>query len=189
MKKKIAIITTHPIQYNAPLFKLLQTRGLIDIKVFYTWGESVLKNKFDPGFGKVIDWDIPLLQGYEYEFLENISSNPGSHYFKGIINPFIIRNIKSFKPDAVLVYGWSFHSHLKVMSHFKNKIPVLFRGDSNLLDEKHFLKGIIRKYILRWVYGKTDYAIYVGKNNYEYFLYAGMKKERLSKKPIYRRQF
>ena len=64
MKKKLAIVTTHPIQYNAPVFSLLHENNIIEIKVFYTWGASVLENKFDPGFQKEIKWDIPLLSGY-----------------------------------------------------------------------------------------------------------------------------
>ncbi len=41
--KRLAIVTTHPIQYNAPLFELLAKRNKIDIRVFYTWGEAVLQ--------------------------------------------------------------------------------------------------------------------------------------------------
>ena len=113
--KRLAIITTHPIQYNAPLFKLIQERGNIQVKVFYTWGEAVLKNKFDPGFGQHISWDIPLLDGYDYSFEKNISTNPGSHHFKGIDNPDLIGNITAWNADAVLVYGWCFKSHLKAI--------------------------------------------------------------------------
>ncbi|MCB0710584.1 MAG: glycosyltransferase family 1 protein, partial [Chitinophagaceae bacterium] len=69
--KRLAIITTHPIQYNAPLFQLLAQRENIAIKVFYTWGDTVLKEKYDPGFQKNIEWDIPLLEGYDYAFVEN----------------------------------------------------------------------------------------------------------------------
>ena len=177
--KKLAIITTHPIQYNAPLFKLLNERGKIQIKVFYTWGEEVLKDKFDPGFGKTIQWDIPLLKGYDYEFLENIAVDKGSHHFKGIDNPHIIEKIEKFTPDAVLVYGWSFKSHLKVLQYFKNKIPVLFRGDSTLLDESSFLSSLKRNLFLRWVYRYVDIALYVGKNNFDYFRKAGLKKNQL----------
>src|SRR5665647_1236493 len=101
--KRLAIVTTHPIQYNAPLFELLSQRKNIEIKVFYTWGESVLQEKYDPGFGKVIQWDIPLLKGYEYEFLKNTADDKGSHHFNGIINPHIIDSIKNYNPDAVLV--------------------------------------------------------------------------------------
>ncbi|MGN6533252.1 MAG: glycosyltransferase family 1 protein, partial [Ginsengibacter sp.] len=84
---RLAIITTHPIQYNAPLFSLLAKRNTINIKVFYTWGEKVLQDKFDPGFGKNINWDIPLLEGYDFQFVSNISADPGSHHFGGIDNP------------------------------------------------------------------------------------------------------
>jgi glycosyltransferase involved in cell wall biosynthesis len=176
---RLAIITTHPIQYNAPLFELLSQRNTVIIKVFYTWGKSVLEDKYDPGFGKVIQWDIPLLKGYDYEFLENIAKDKGSHHFKGIDNPHIIEVIEKFKPNAILVYGWSFKSHLKVLRYFKNKIPVLFRGDSTLLDESGYLSSIKRNLFLRWVYRHIDVALYVGKHNYDYYIKAGLKKAKL----------
>ena len=177
--KKLAIITTHPIQYHAPLYELLTSRGHLSLKVFYTWGESVLKDKYDPGFGKVVVWDIPLLQGYDYTFLENISTDKGSHHFNGIINPDIISTVQAYQPDAVLVYGWSFSSHLKLMRAFKGRVPVLFRGDSTLLDEAGGFSRLKRRLFLRWVYRYIDYALYVGKNNADYFLKAGLKKRQL----------
>ena len=51
MNKKLAIISTHPIQYNAPLFKLLADRRNIDIKVFYTFSQSQIGGQYDSGFG------------------------------------------------------------------------------------------------------------------------------------------
>jgi glycosyltransferase involved in cell wall biosynthesis len=179
-KKKLAIITTHPIQYNAPLFKLLAQRKKLSIKVFYTWGETVLNSKYDPGFRKEIKWDIPLLEGYEYEFLENKATDKGSHHFKGIDNPQIINALENYSPDAILVYGWSFKSHLKLLRYFHNKVPVFFRGDSTLLnDTPGGLKSLIRKIFLKWVYKHIDYAFYVGKNNCEYYKNAGLKPEQL----------
>jgi len=179
MKKRLAIITTHPIQYNAPLFALLTERGIIDLKVFYTWGETVLENKYDPGFGKIINWDIDLLKGYQYEFIENVAADKGSHHFKGIDNPGLIRKIQVYKPDAILVYGWPLKSHYKVMRYFKGKIPVLFRGDSHLLDQKNGLKSFIRSIVLKWVYRYVDIAFYVGKSNYDYYRAAGLKEDQL----------
>ncbi len=177
--KRLAIITSHPIQYNAPLFEWLAGRKKIEIRVFYTWGTSVLQNKYDPGFGKVIEWDIPLLQGYPYEFLENTAADKGSHHFNGIINPDIIATVTKYRPDALLVYGWSFKSHLSVMRHFKNKIPILFRGDSTLLDESSFLQSLKRTLFLRWVYRHIDIALYTGKSNYQYFRKAGIRSRQL----------
>jgi glycosyltransferase involved in cell wall biosynthesis len=177
--KRLAIITTHPIQYHAPVFKLLNERKKIVSKVFYTWSQSENGNKFDPGFGKEIEWDIPLLEGYEYSFTKNIATDAGTHHFKGIINPALIAEIEAWKPDAILVYGWSFKSHLKCLKYFHKRIPVYFRGDSTLLDEEGGIKKIARRFFLKWIYRYIDIAFYVGTQNKLYFLKHGLKDDQL----------
>lgn len=179
---KLAIITTHPIQYYAPIFKLLHQRKKIDVKVFYTWGESAA-NKYDPEFGKAIVWDIPLLDGYPFEWVKNISPDAGSHHFKGIINPDLITQVNTYKPDAILVIGWAYDSHLKALRYFKNKLPVLFRGDSTLLNENGSLKSIIKTIFLKWVYSHVSHAFYNGINNKAYFKKYGLKETQLSFAP------
>ena len=150
-------------------------------KIFYTWGETVLQSKFDPGFKKEIEWDIPLLEGYEYEFLKNTAKEKGSHHYKGIVNPGIVKKINEWQPEAILVYGWKFQSHLKVLRHFKNKIPVWFRGDSTMLDERKNLKSFFKNVFLRWLYKNIDIAFYTGSNNKDYFLQNGLKSHQLVK--------
>ena len=181
MKSRLAIITSHPIQYNAPLFALLAQETDIELMVFYTWGESCLGEKYDPDFGKVIEWDIPLLDGYNYTFVNNTSSDPGSHHFKGIINPSLNQEIEAWQPDSIWIWGWAFDSHLKVMRHFKGKVPVWFRGDSTLLDEpKGFsLRTIARRIFLTWVYRHVDKSFYVGTHNKAYFKKHGLKESQL----------
>lgn len=177
--KKLAIITTHPIQYNAPLFRMLNERKKISARVFYTWGEDVLIEKYDPGFGKNVSWDIPLLEGYDHVFLKNISKTPGSHHYNGIDNPDLINEIVEWKPDAVLVYGWAFKSHSKALRYFKSKIPVLFRGDSTSIKNLNPAKKLVRKFFLRWIYSHIDYALYVGTNNRLYYEDLGIKAKQL----------
>lgn len=179
--RRLAVLTTHPIQYNAPVFKLLTTRGNILLKVFYSWGEASSKSKYDPGFGRTILWDIPLEEGYEYEFLENISSDPGSSHFNGIDNPYMIATIEKWKPDCILIFGWSFKSHLKALRYFKHKIPVFFRGDSTLLDEPigFSIKKIVRRLWLTWVYWHVDIVLFTGQANRHYFEKHGLSKDQL----------
>ncbi|MCC8425740.1 glycosyltransferase family 4 protein [Mucilaginibacter sp. UR6-11] len=173
---RLAIITTHPIQYYAPVFKLLAQK--IDLMVFYTWGEASMA-KHDPGFGRTIKWDIDLLDGYNYQWVNNKARDPGTHHFIGIDNPDLISQITNWQPDELLVYGWAFKSHLSTMRHFKNKIPVLFRGDSTLLDEKPGFKNLLRAFYLRWVYKYIDYALYTGTNNKAYFKKYGLSEKQL----------
>ena len=177
--KKLAIITTHPIQYNAPFFKLLAERKNVDLKVFYTWSQSEVGGKYDPGFGQKVNWNIPLLEGYTYSFVNNISKKPGSHHFKGIDNPTLIWEIKNWGADAVLVYGWAFKSHLKAIRFFYKKLPVYFRGDSTLLDEGKGFKQILRRLFLQYIYRNIDTAFYAGTANKDYFKAMGLKEKQL----------
>jgi glycosyltransferase involved in cell wall biosynthesis len=176
---RLAIISTHPIQYNAPLFRELAMRKKIEVKVFYTWSQSEAGQKFDPGFGKEIQWDLPLLEGYDYMFSKNVSTSPGSHHFKGIDNPFLIKEVKNWNANALLVYGWSFKSHFKVMRYFKGKLPILFRGDSTLLDEKPGFSKLIRRVALKFIYSYINVALYAGKANKAYFKAHGVKDKAL----------
>ncbi len=183
--KRIAIITTHPIQYYAPLFALMAKQQELEIMVYYTWGESCLGEKYDVDFGKSFEWDIPLLKGYNFTFLKNISKEPGTHHFKGIINPTLHEEIVKWSPDVVWVWGWAWNSHLKALRYFKGKIPVWFRGDSTLLDEsKGFsLKKIARRIFLTWMYRHVDKAFYVGTHNKAYYKIHGLKESQLAFAP------
>jgi len=174
--KRLAIVVTHPIQYYTPVFKLLAEKT--DLMVFYTWGEGSM-NKYDPGFGKTIKWDIDLLDGYNYQWADNIATDPGTHHFNGIDTPGLNEQIRAWQPDMILVYGWAFKSHLSVLRHFKNKIPILFRGDSVLLNKQKGFRNLLRSIYLRWVYKHIDYALYVGTNNKAYFKKYGLKDSQL----------
>jgi len=178
-KKRLAIVTSHPIQYNAPWFKLLAESSVIHPRVFYTWEQSAAGAKYDPDFRERIEWDIPLLDGYEYQFVRNEAADPGTHHFKGLVNQTLNAGITAWRPDVLLVYGWSFDSHLKCLRHFHRRIPVLFRGDSTLLDERPGLRRQLRRWFLTWVYRHVDYALYVGANNKEYFLRHGLRERQL----------
>lgn len=180
--KRLAIITTHPIQYYAPVFQLLHQRQVLSIKVFYTVGSFTLK-QHDHGFGKAIEWDLPLLNEYPYEWVKNTATDPGSHHREGIVNPGIIGQINNWQPDAVLVFGWAYVSHLQVMRYFKNKAPVFFRGDSTLLDKQSALRSALKTVYLKWMYRHINHAFYTGTNNKAYFKKYGLKNHQLTFAP------
>ncbi len=61
----------------------------------------------------------------------------------------------------------------------KGKLPVLFRGDSTLLDEQPGIRRLLRRGMLRWIYSHVDVAFYVGSNNRAYFLMHGLSNDQL----------
>jgi glycosyltransferase involved in cell wall biosynthesis len=179
---KLAIVTTHPIQYYAPIFRALAQSGSIDLRVFYTWSQAVGSIP-DPGFGIPVQWDVPLLTGYAYDFVPNVAKRPGTDHFGGLKNPTLTGKIENWGASAVLIYGWNSHSHLQALRYFKGRIPVLFRGDSTLLDQFSWWRTALRRTFLRWVYSHVDTAIAVGTNNAEYFAWCGIPSDRIAFAP------
>jgi len=175
--KRLAIVSTHPIQYNAPWFRLLSEEPNVELRAFYTWhaGDRLV---VDSGFGRTIKWDIPLTEGYQWEFCPP-SSNVQNRTYWNMNSPGLVSQIESWNADCVIVIGWNFRSHHKCMSHFKNKIPVWFRGDSTVLGAKQTFKSILRKMVLRQIYRNVDLALSVGQNNRKYFLQHGLKSNQI----------
>jgi glycosyltransferase involved in cell wall biosynthesis len=180
---RLAIVSTHPIQYYAPVFRALAQSERVIPRVFYTWSQAAEGPVFDPGFGTKFAWDVPLLDGYDHVFVPNVAKRPGSDHFFGIQNPALLHTIADWGADAVLIFGWNLQSHLRALRYFKGKIPVLFRGDSTLLDGQSALRRRLRKLYLRWVYAHVDAAIAVGQNNRDYFAWCGLGEERIAFAP------
>jgi glycosyltransferase involved in cell wall biosynthesis len=180
---RLAIVSTHPIQYYAPVFRALARSERVAPRVFYTWSQTSAGPVFDREFGKRFSWDIPLLEGYEHVFVPNVAKRPGSSHFSGIDNPELNSRISQWGAEAVLIYGWKLRSHLSAMRHFKGRIPVLFRGDSTLLDPQSPWRKGVRRLHLRWVYSHVDLAIAVGQNSRDYFLWSGLHPDRVAFAP------
>lgn len=182
-KINLAIVCTHPIQYYAPVFRALSKSQRITPRVFYTWSQSESGQYFDSEFGINVEWDVPLLTGYDYQFVENTAKKPSNKSFFGIDNPTLNKEIQNWGADAILVYGWNKKSHFKAMRFFKKKIPVFFRGDSNLIDSHTSVRTAIRRVILSFIYRYIDKAISVGLNNKDYYKWCGIPEERIGFAP------
>jgi glycosyltransferase involved in cell wall biosynthesis len=180
---KLAIVCSHPIQYYAPVFRRHAQSDHVRPMVFYTWSQTVDGAVFDPDFGAKFSWDIPLLEGYEYRFVTNAASAPTPSRFFGVRTPGLAREIEQWGADAILVYGWNTHSHLSVLVRFHGVIPVLFRGDSTLLDPIPPLRKLARRMWLRWVYSHVDTAIAVGQNSSDYYRWCGLPLGRIAHAP------
>ncbi len=160
---------------------MLAQKADVDVKVFYTWHDGTGAIK-DPGFGKQIAWDVPLTDGYEFE-LVTPSTRFVSRSFRNMDSPGLISAVEDFRPTAVLVIGWNFRSHLRALRYFHGRIPVLFRGDSTLLDRRSGPKKLVRSTLLRWVLGFVDYALSVGTNNTDYFRHYGLTEQQIVDAP------
>jgi glycosyltransferase involved in cell wall biosynthesis len=158
----------------------LARREDIALKVFFTWhaGDAPVD---DRGFQARFAWDIPLTEGYEFEAVPNVAREPGTHHFLGLRNPALASRVDAWAPDAVHVTGWAGQSHLALLHRLRSgAVPVLFRGDSHLLDERRQgLRWSAKRAFLRQVYRWPAGLLFAGQANRAYFEAFGVGEERL----------
>lgn len=176
---RIAIVATHPIQYYAPWYRHIQRTTGWTVRVFYLWDFGV-RAQVDPVFGQPILWDVPLLDGYDYEFVPNISARPGTSHPFGLWNPSLGRRLRAYAPDAVLLQAYNYASIFRLLMTWRaSDAPLLFRGDSHRLLPRRGPLADVKRQVVRTIFGRFAGCLYVGAANRRYFEYHGVPAERL----------
>jgi glycosyltransferase involved in cell wall biosynthesis len=162
------IFQSHPIQYFTPL--VVQLASFIKLKVYYYGGESL--SHFDEGFGEDIKWNVPLLEGYSYEFLNNLSISKGMNSrFLDAVNLTVFKVIKESDDDIILINGWSYLSDwfvLIVARIFNKKIWIRSEMPWNQeLIKPNSVKKIIKFFLFKYVLFKyfVDKFLFIGSQN------------------------
>lgn len=134
---RLAYLVSHPIQYQAPLLRRIAEEPDIDLTVFFGSDFSVRGYK-DEGFGVGVKWDVPLLQGYNHEFLPSLR-DPGTVGIAAPLNRGILERLRgrADRPafDVLWVHGYATVNAMHGMMAAKALgIPVLLRAESWLKD-------------------------------------------------------
>src|SRR5258707_6828216 len=179
MKNRLAVIATHPIQYQAPWFRALAERPEIDLDVFYCH-RATPQEQASAGFNVEFDWDVSLLDGYPHRFLRNVARKPSLNGFAGLDTPEIGDIVKAENFAAVIVNGWNYKSAWQAMrACWRTKTPVMVRSDSHLHTERSLTKKVAKLPLYRWFIPKVDACCAVGTWSRDYFLHYGARADRI----------
>jgi glycosyltransferase involved in cell wall biosynthesis len=174
---RLAILASHPIQYFAPWFRQLATR--LELEVLYAHQQDA-RGQAAAGFGVPFEWDVPLLEGYGYRWLKNVSRRPGLQTFGGCDTPELFDLVRPERHDALLVLGWNRKSFIQgIRAAWRNGVPVLARGDSHLGTQRSRLKRALKLLPYRWFLPRIDAHLYVGQRNKAYLRRYGVREKRL----------
>ncbi|OLE11587.1 MAG: hypothetical protein AUG89_09415 [Acidobacteria bacterium 13_1_20CM_4_56_7] len=180
---RLAILSTHPIQYHAPWFRGLAAHPDLDVHVYFCH-KATPQEQARAGFGVEFDWDVDLLAGYPHSFLKNIAKPAGHGRFGGFDTPEIGKIIREQKYDAVLVNGWNYKSAWQaIWAAWQSSVKVLVRGDSHLLTERTAAQRAVKWLVYRRFIPRFDACLAVGQWSREYFLHYGARPERIFSVP------
>ncbi|MDA2918662.1 glycosyltransferase family 4 protein [Desulfobacterota bacterium AH_259_B03_O07] len=177
---RLAILTSHPIQYQAPLFRRLSQHPQIDLMVYFCWDFGVGEAKVDPGFGIAFSWDVPLLEGYRYRFLRNYSPSRGTRWPLGLINPAIVGEMLRGHYDALMVHGYTHVSTLLayVAARFC-RTPVIFRGETVLRPDRPWWFKLAKRLYLKVLFRRTDAFLTIGSRSEEFYRAYGIPEKQM----------
>lgn len=168
-KLRLVVLVSHPIQYFVPLFRLLAQRQDLDFTVLYHTRLGTAPYR-DEGFGRDIQWDIPLLEGYPHRFLSDRFKIGGCQWR-------VVGALLQERPDVLIVHGYTSPTNLLAMLLARMLgIRVLMRGDTRA-QQGHV--SAFRRWVKRGVLSLCDGAIAVGSANRDYYQSLGMKEHRI----------
>jgi glycosyltransferase involved in cell wall biosynthesis len=176
---RLAHIVTHPIPYYAPLYRELSSRPEVELTVFFASDFGVREYE-DPGFGRSVAWDTPLLEGYRYRFMPSARGREltgGRMFYKPNLD--IIRSAGDGSFDAVWVHGYA-----NVNAWFSFALTqlrgrtFLVRDDPILQHSRPGWRRMLKYPILRAVFSRAG-GLYTGEQNRRYLIHYGMPEERL----------
>ena len=179
---RIIVLNSHPIQYFAPLYQQLANDKDVDLMVYYA-SRHGLDGDTDRQFGRRVQWNVPLLDGYQAEFLPNQAFRPSIYSFFGLLNWPIVSRLWQAPPSVVIIHGWAYAV---------NWITLLFGalfGHTVCVrcDTAHFREltdahpvAFVRDYVLRHIFFKlVDYCFYAGQSNRTFYTYFGVAERKL----------
>jgi len=174
----LAILTTHPIQYQVPVWKGLAASGNIPFKVFYM-SDQGLETRFDPGFGKSLSWDIDLLGGYESEFLDTHRGSQFDSFWSLRLKRGFGRALRRMRAEVLWIQGWQVAAYWQaVFQARRSGTKVWIRGETNARSNASGGGRQVKRRLLRQLLWCVDRFLYIGEANRQFYLEQGIGKER-----------
>lgn len=174
--KRVALIASHVIQYQAPFFRLLAKDPEIELTVFYCSraGAEVYR---DADMQTSLRWDVDLLGGYRHVFLRNFGFGDG---YTRLINPGVLRVIINGGYDAAIFFlGWgTITSLLGIAACRMAATPFFLFGDSSFPPPEDSWRARLRAGFLRTIFRLADGFLVSGVLNAAYYRHYGGDERR-----------
>ena len=180
------VLTTHPIQYQVPLWKMISKLTNNKIIIYYITKHGV-KESFDPEFKISYKWDFDILNGYRYNFDESAESN---------IKGFLSNRMKSTKKfinfidknniSTIIIGGWNVLYYLQALLLIKIKRPkikIILRCEANDNGKRNIIIKFIRYFVTKIIVRQFDYYLTIGEANKKFYINRGVNQNLIYSTP------
>ncbi len=179
----VAILTTHPIQYQVPLWQALAQDGRVPFEVWYLTHHGTQPSR-DQEFGRTFAWDIDTLSGYPHRLLDVVGHATPSGFWKCRLRERLRDRLRSAGSTALWIQGWQVAAYWQAVRETRAAgAEVWLRGESNDLAPQPPWKRSLKSVKLRWLFNRVDRFLYIGAANRRLYQAFGVPESRLYPTP------
>ena len=175
---RVAHLVSHPIQYFAPLYRELATRREIELTVYF-YSDASVRGYHDSEFGRDVQWDTPLLDGYRSRFAQNASRTGFEPGLGRRVHWDVVRSVLAGGYDLIWAHGYAYPtSWLAMVGARLRGIPVAIREEQTLIHGRSRRVRLLKQAALRPLFA-TAWGLYIGEQNRRYLRAYGIVERRL----------
>jgi len=179
----LAILTTHPIQYQVPLWQALARDGRVPFEVWYLTDHGT-RRTMDGGFGETFAWDIDTLSGYTHRFLEVDQRATPSSFWRCRLRERLRERLRGGGVNALWIQGWQVAAYWQAVREARSAgVEVWLRGESNDLTPQPQWKGAMKRMRNGWLFRRVDRFFYIGEANRRLYERSGVTQAKLYPAP------
>jgi glycosyltransferase involved in cell wall biosynthesis len=179
----LAILTTHPIQYQVPLWQALARDGRVPFEVWYLTDHGTRRSR-DREFGQTFAWDIDTLSGYTHRFLDVDRRATPASFWKCRLRERLRDRLRANHASALWIQGWQVAAYWQAVREARAAgVQVWLRGESNDLAPQPTWKKTLKRMRNGWLFRRVDKFLYIGKANRRLYEQSGVTAQKLYPAP------
>jgi glycosyltransferase involved in cell wall biosynthesis len=178
---RLGVVFTHPTQHHGPLWRRLSEQPGLSVKVLYLSNENQGAGDRDLG-GSSQPWDVDLLSGYDYEFLNDLSGKVPTQQRKSVISPGLVSRLNRNSFDAIFMQSFVNYSYrLTALLCKLRGIPLIMQNDATIMSDGRYSRSrrIAMAVLYPWMLNLADYWLSCGDHNEIHLRHYGVSDEKI----------
>jgi glycosyltransferase involved in cell wall biosynthesis len=200
----LAILTTHPIQYQVPLWQMLARDGRVPFEVWYL-SKHATERSVDQEFKQEFAWDLDMLSGYRYRVLKTPAGATPNTRLRCRVAESLPELFQETKTKVLWVNGWQVAAYWQAVwaAHRTRAVAgigdpgpvqVWLRGESNALRQQGSegkeprkrlmshavnVRQMAKRVLLGQLFKRVDHFLCIGTANRELYRSYGVPESKL----------
>lgn len=181
-RTRLVVAVSHPIQHFVSFYRALAADPAIDLHVIFSAPIGV-KPYYDQEMRSEIVWNMDMLAGYSYEFLDRHEGRQVN--FWNMNSPHMTERLAAARPDAIIIYGYAQMNPLRALFWARrHRVPVIMISDSEQLQHRPWWKRALKSVVVRRIYGACTAFLSVGDRNEEHYRHYNARDEAVFRSPF-----